>query len=320
MNTNSNSGATSMQLYLNIPNHVLIKYDINVYAGLLLNYYSNASWKMNKMLLGNDLFICAEYDFDVSIKNPGLRISKRTFVNCIKELFDKGVIAKHFDKKKLYVHVFDHVIYDINNAKIIIDENPPADSYTPNEETATTSKKSSIYSSDFNEFYEEVKRVYPKKVFSEKAKMKLKKSNLLNHAKDFIQAIINLSKTQKVSNGFSPKLTTFMDEWESYKNGVPEGEKLIDGTVSVGEKIANGAAEPKTPMMEFYNKCTNLMHTMHNDGTSWRFDLDKEELNHGFGDKELKAIYDLGGFAVVMKTCADSGEFIPKIIEIWAEE
>lgn len=85
------------------------------------------------------------------------------------------------------------------------------------------------------------------------------------------------------------------------------------------EKIANGAAEQKSPMEEFRFKCVEVMYMLFNKGQSYKFDNAGEELEHGFSERELKAINDLGGFAVVMKTCTD-GDFISKLKAVWEGE
>ncbi|MDD2267431.1 hypothetical protein [Sulfuricurvum sp.] len=82
------------------------------------------------------------------------------------------------------------------------------------------------------------------------------------------------------------------------------------------KKIANGAADVKSPMDEFRIKCLKTMHDLFDGGKADRFDIEGEELEHGFSDIELKAIRDLGGFSVVMKTCSD-GDFAVKLKAVW---
>jgi hypothetical protein len=85
------------------------------------------------------------------------------------------------------------------------------------------------------------------------------------------------------------------------------------------KKIANGAAAPKSSMEAFRSKCVEVMYELFDGGNSWKFDEAGEELKYGFDERGLKAINDLGGFAVVMKTCTD-GDFVSRLQAVWEGE
>lgn len=310
-----------MQIGLYTPNHVLLKYKLKLHAGVLLNYYADASWKYDKFLVNGDLYVRAEYDFDIVVKNAGIRaeMSKRSFVQVLHDLDDAGVIVKLYDKKKLYIHVFPSVIHDLKNAKIIIDDEEIDDSGAADRSQDDLSPepkepKPRSASKNFEDFYLEIKSIYPKKIFTSNDKTKIKLMKLIDRREDFIKSIHHLNMTEKVESGFAPKLINFLKEWENYVGGIPDGEKPRAGIVP--QKISNAAGSEDDQFEAFVRVLRKFIVSV--EGMSWDDISDRCDETQLFvdGSTEQRALSAYGGLKWAYQH-SDSDDFKSDLYAAW---
>lgn len=233
--------------------------------------------------------------------------SIRTMVRSVDTLVCAGVVEKsgHFKMRTTKLWREIHSLKKIANGADAIKqgENPPADSAHRKEYEAKMSAEDHANWLTFWELYKTINyrdRENACRVFKK-------------HAKHFNEIMFGLNHyiadlAEKAWQ--EPKMASYWLKAKRWLDYEGKGEP---------KKISNGAADVKSPMDEFLIKCIKTMHELFDSGKADRFDIKGEELVHGFSDIELKAINDLGGFSVVMKTCSD-GDFVVKLKAIWEGE
>jgi len=283
------SGANSMQIGLYCPNHVLLKYKIGLFAGVVLNYFADASWKYDKFLINGDLYVCAEYEFDVLVKNPGLDICKRTFTKVMHTLSEAGVIVKLINKKKLYVHVFPSVIHDLKNAKIILEEN-------------TKNEIEQIPLLDHNSEAQKKTSKFQKPTIEEVNKYAIEKgyqidSELFFH---FYESCGWKVGTKPMRSWHSAVVTWSKKQGNFKRNGETEVKK-----------IANGVVVVKTGFTGFVDKCCALVSTLHGKNLD---EILVKNLDVFLEQEEI--FIEKIGFKKLIQNCQD-GDFMDKVELEW---
>lgn len=233
--------------------------------------------------------------------------SSRTMVRSVDTLVCTGVVEKsgHFKMRTTKLWREIHSLKKIANGAAApkSGENPPADSAQRKEYEAKMSAEDHSNWLTFWELYKTINyrdRENACKVFAK-------------HTKHFTEIMFGLHHyiSDLADNSWQqPKMASAWlnaKRWVDYEG---KGEP---------KKIANGAAAPKSSMEEFRFKCVEVMYELFDGGNSWKFDEAGEELKYGFDERGLKAINDLGGFAVVMKTCTD-GDFVSRLKAVWEGE
>jgi len=100
----------------------------------------------------------------------------------------------------------------------------------------TTNTKDISIESFFNEFWE----MYPKKHGKKLALKKFRQRNLHKKLPQILQALRNYNQTQNVDNGYILDPTKFIDIYEDYIQGIPEGVKA---TTTKQKKSPNEGGE-----------------------------------------------------------------------------
>lgn len=233
--------------------------------------------------------------------------STRTITRSVQILVATGVVEKagHHKMRTTKLWREMHTAKKIANGAVTSkgSDNPPADSKPRKEYEAKMSAEDHANWGVFWELYKTINYRDRENACKAFAKCSQNFNEIMFGLKHYIADLAENTWQQ-------PKMAS---AWLNAKRWVDYEGK------SEPKKIANGGAEQKSPMEEFRFKCVEVMYELFDNGQSGRFDRVGEELEHGFGEQELKIIQDLGGFSIVMKTCTD-GDFISKLKSVWERE
>ncbi|MDR2152878.1 MAG: hypothetical protein LBO72_08655 [Helicobacteraceae bacterium] len=90
-----------------------------------------------------------------------------------------------------------------------------------------------------HELFEKVYQLYPKKTTKKLSFNKWNQRRLWLKADKIAKAIGNYKKTENVQRGFVFDFTKFLDRYEDYVDGIPEGVKAAEGVSEIAEPNKN---------------------------------------------------------------------------------